>query len=251
MAESESLIRKSEHQFQEFVRDCGVGVCQGKKILEIGFKNGLFLEQCLRAGFEAWGLEINPGYHRRTAEKLSELNLILYDGRQMPIEDSQFDYVVSFQVLEHVESVEKVLSESLRVLKPGGVMYHIIPNYHSFYEGHHKVIWLPFLNKSTGRMYLKLIGKYRPMYETFNIIKPANIRRIIETFESRISEFSLGEKEFIYKFKAEYAEKIGQRHLRYAVKTILRTPVLKTVLLKFLLWMNLYYPITVIVKKKS
>ncbi len=40
-------------------------------------------------------------------------------------EDSQFDYVLSDQVLEHVEGdPQRVFNESLRLLKPGGIAVH-------------------------------------------------------------------------------------------------------------------------------
>ena len=42
---------------------------------------------------------------------------------ELPFKDSSFDFVTSFQVLEHVPIPHEYLKESLRVLKPGGRMF--------------------------------------------------------------------------------------------------------------------------------
>lgn len=44
------------------------------------------------------------------------------------IEDASFDYVVSFQVIEHIEADDKYVSEIHRVLKPGGKFIVTTPN---------------------------------------------------------------------------------------------------------------------------
>ena len=47
----------------------------------------------------------------------------LHDPIQMPFGDGEFDCVVSFGVLEHVQSDAASLGEIRRVLKPGGVLF--------------------------------------------------------------------------------------------------------------------------------
>ncbi|MEM9545257.1 MAG: class I SAM-dependent methyltransferase [Bacteroidota bacterium] len=44
------------------------------------------------------------------------------------IEDNSFDYVLSFQVIEHIEEDEKYISEIHRVLRPGGKFIVTTPN---------------------------------------------------------------------------------------------------------------------------
>jgi SAM-dependent methyltransferase len=50
-----------------------------------------------------------------------------YDGKRIPFEDSSFDAVLSFQVLEHVFEPQEFLSEAKRVLKPGGNFLITVP----------------------------------------------------------------------------------------------------------------------------
>ena len=52
----------------------------------------------------------------------------LYDGVTIPFDDMSFDIIFSSSVLEHVKDLEGLLYECARVLKPDGVMYHIVPS---------------------------------------------------------------------------------------------------------------------------
>lgn len=55
------------------------------------------------------------------------------DLTAIPVESQRFDYIVFNQVMEHLPRPDLVLSELLRVLKPGGKMIYTAP---LFYEEH-------------------------------------------------------------------------------------------------------------------
>lgn len=46
----------------------------------------------------------------------------------LPFEDETFDYVVSFQVIEHIKHDKRLVSEVMRVLRPGGKFIVSTPN---------------------------------------------------------------------------------------------------------------------------
>lgn len=48
-------------------------------------------------------------------------------AQEIPIVDCSVDYILLFQVLEHVANPQVVLEELLRVLKPGGSLYLTVP----------------------------------------------------------------------------------------------------------------------------
>lgn len=50
-----------------------------------------------------------------------------YDGQSFPFADDEFDYVYTSHVLEHVTDLEGFLSETGRVLCPGGYAIHVVP----------------------------------------------------------------------------------------------------------------------------
>jgi len=45
----------------------------------------------------------------------------------MPFEDNKFDALISTQVLEHTEKIDKTISEMRRVVRPGGLLFITIP----------------------------------------------------------------------------------------------------------------------------
>ena len=60
------------------------------------------------------------------------------DGH-IPVPDGTFDFVFSDQVLEHVMDQRAVITEIVRVLKPGGVSVHVFPSKWQRIEPHMKV----------------------------------------------------------------------------------------------------------------
>jgi ubiquinone/menaquinone biosynthesis C-methylase UbiE len=192
---------------------------------------------------------VNKEYYDTVKSEYPDLNVLWYDGGTIPLPDESFDFVVSFQVLEHVASIEHIINESIRILKPCGIMYHVCPNYHSFYEGHFNVVWLPIFNKMLGRFYLKLLHRYRPSYETLNAVCPKAVTKALEQHQKNISVISLGRAEFIDKFGAEQIAKVNQKLLRKTLKLLLALPLLRKCTLKLISWRDLYYPITIIVRK--
>ncbi len=198
----------------------------------------------------ATGLEVCQGYYDQVNKNYPQLNTILYDGNNVPLPDENFDLIVSFQVLEHVGSVDTVINESLRLLKPGGIMYHVCPNYHSFYEGHFKVPWLPFLSKKTGRIYLKLLRKYSDYYETLNIVKPATLHHVLKKHNNNVQVLSLGKKQFRQSFNLEQIGKVDHKLLRNLLKAAYYTGPLKWLFIESLALSGTYYPLILIAQKK-
>lgn len=52
---------------------------------------------------------------------------IIYDGRDIPFSDNEFDIVFSTEVMEHVPDPQHFLNEINRVLQPGGVLIMTTP----------------------------------------------------------------------------------------------------------------------------
>jgi SAM-dependent methyltransferase len=59
-------------------------------------------------------------------------NKVLARAERLPFADNTFDGVWSCAVLEHVET--NFIPETIRVTKPGGTIYILTPNRHSFYD---------------------------------------------------------------------------------------------------------------------
>jgi SAM-dependent methyltransferase len=59
--------------------------------------------------------------------------LVLGEGAQIPAGDASFNTITSVSVLEHIPSIDPVIAEVARVLKPGGKFVFCVPN-HRFPE---------------------------------------------------------------------------------------------------------------------
>lgn len=86
-------------------------------------------------------------------------HVVCAKGESLPFPDRHFDLVTSYQTLEHVQDIERCLREMLRVLKNGGVLYLRAPDYHSFFEPHYRLPFLPKMNKDLAARYLRLLGR--------------------------------------------------------------------------------------------
>ncbi len=69
------------------------------------------------------GIDTHHSGHDHTKSNVD----VYYDGKSLPFPDQTFDAVVSFEVFEHVASIDHALVEVFRVLKPGGKLLLTTP----------------------------------------------------------------------------------------------------------------------------
>lgn len=94
-------------------------------LLDAGCGTGGFLRRVARPG--AIGLEFNPDAARRAAEK-SGLAVVAGSVNALPLRDASIDAIASLDVLCHMGArPDQLLSESLRVLRPGGRLVLNLP----------------------------------------------------------------------------------------------------------------------------
>jgi 2-polyprenyl-6-hydroxyphenyl methylase/3-demethylubiquinone-9 3-methyltransferase len=95
-----------------------------RKALEVGCGGGLLTEEIAKIGFDTTGIDRAATSIRTAREHAGASGLsIRYDtgeGEHLPYPDNEFDVVFCCDVLEHVSSVDKVIAEISRVMKPGG-----------------------------------------------------------------------------------------------------------------------------------
>jgi len=141
----------------------GISV-QGKRFLEIGSGSGWRSVILALGEAEAYGIEpVAAGVKAATlrAGRYSPLKCEFKEGvaENIPYPDNFFDVAISFQVIEHVQSIEKSLTEMYRVLKPGGVVYIETGNSLWPREEHYRIFWVPYTPKFIGKIYARLLGK--------------------------------------------------------------------------------------------
>ncbi len=172
--------------FNDFVRD--VGDPHGKKILDVGFGNGIMAGEFIKAGAIVYGLETEKDLVKMSGHS----NLYLYDGRKFPFDKDIFDYVYSTSVLEHMSHPRDVIKEVGRTLKPGGKFYLSFPNKYAPKETHTGlwfISWLPgYKSKKLEDWNLhfisyfafKKMAKEAGLSIVYNTHSPSNLKHIVK-----------------------------------------------------------------------
>jgi 2-polyprenyl-6-hydroxyphenyl methylase/3-demethylubiquinone-9 3-methyltransferase len=96
-------------------------------VLDIGCGGGFLAEEFSRLGCRVVGIDPSP-VSIRTARQHAEaagleIDYAVASGEQLPAEDSAFDLAYCCDVLEHVADLDAVISETARVLRPGGIYF--------------------------------------------------------------------------------------------------------------------------------
>lgn len=158
------------------------------RILDIGCGYGGLIADAMDAAseegleLELYGFEINEhgaGRERYLEETLQLLKRrhtsigwekrirIVSSKEDWPFETGVFDGVISNQVLEHVEDLDRFFGQQQRVLKTGGIVAHHFPSAESLVDPHSGVPFAHWPRSDEGRAAnLKFfsrigIGKYR------------------------------------------------------------------------------------------
>ena len=119
-----------------------------ESVIEIGPGAGFVLKKFKEQGVKnTTALDIED--HLYAEVKSSGVELILTSANDMQlVPDKSFDLVVSWSALEHIPDPEKVFSECLRIVKPGGYIFlEFGPLYYSPWGYHHySVLRYPYLH---------------------------------------------------------------------------------------------------------
>lgn len=93
-------------------------------LLELGAGTGQQAKYLADLGYEVSAIDLPSSSYK----DVRVFPITDYDGEKIPVADESFDVVFSSNVLEHVISINAVLAETRRILKPGGLAIHIIPS---------------------------------------------------------------------------------------------------------------------------
>ena len=115
-----------------------MGLKDGQRLLDVGCGPGRHSwAACKMAQCSVYCMDIDGVSLRRAKWMFSEMdkkgeskgtwNLMKGSGMCLPFEDKTFDHVLCSEVLEHVDDVQQVMSELIRVLKDDGVLAVSVP----------------------------------------------------------------------------------------------------------------------------
>ncbi len=108
-------------------------------LLDIGAGTGDFLVVAKKKGWNVSGTEPN-----HQAKELAKQKEIILEPATKNFEDSTFDIITMWHVLEHVSDLENQIKELRRLLKPDGHLIIAVPNYKSYDAHYYKSFWAAY-----------------------------------------------------------------------------------------------------------
>jgi len=105
-----------------------------KKLLDIGCSCGYFIDVALENGYDAYGIEFSEvaiSYAKPLTQKRiiqGDINTLKQTATMNLIEDTQFNIVTAFDIIEHTENPIEFLREIKTVLKPFGLLVLTTPD---------------------------------------------------------------------------------------------------------------------------
>jgi len=162
---------------------------QTGKVLELGCGVGQFIRAIkkIKPALECFGVDISESAIQ-TAKSLNDGVNYELGGDSIPFVDNFFDAVLIYDVLEHAENPDKIITEVRRILKSGGIFYLFVPC-----EGDILSVW-NFLKKiGVGKNLTKKYAghiNYFTRRDIYNILK----RYDFNIISKRFSEHLFGQK---------------------------------------------------------
>ncbi|MFX1276302.1 MAG: class I SAM-dependent methyltransferase [Promethearchaeota archaeon] len=130
------------------------------KVLELGCNDGLVCYFLQKMKKEVFGIDIqSQGFDKRILK--SGVNLIKMDASNLQFKNESIDFIYSYNAFEHFLDPEKVLQESIRVLKKNGYLFFTFEPLYTSPWGLHLWQTFPipygqyFFPESTIKDYLK------------------------------------------------------------------------------------------------
>ncbi len=108
------------------------------RVLDVGCNTGPMVIPLRQRGVDVVGIDISPADVHQAERYLSERGLpddrlAVADGTCLPFRDGSFDVVLLVDILEHTDAPERIVSETRRLLAPGGIAIATVPwAYHPY-----------------------------------------------------------------------------------------------------------------------
>lgn len=107
-------------------------ITSGQRLLDVGCGRGEFLRGFMRCGVAGFGVDQSTAAAKLCPD--ADLRVAELEHGGLPFEDDFLDVVYSKSVLEHFYYPEKIVAEIYRVLRPGGLVITMCPDWEFNYR---------------------------------------------------------------------------------------------------------------------
>jgi SAM-dependent methyltransferase len=97
--------------------------------------------------------------HLRENEGSRTVTVAAADAAVLPFSDASFDLCLCENGIEHFADVRRVVTEMVRVLRPGGHLVVLFPPWRGAYSGHlRRVTWLPWIHLLPEALLIRVVA---------------------------------------------------------------------------------------------
>ncbi|MDD5643832.1 MAG: class I SAM-dependent methyltransferase [bacterium] len=123
------VLANSRHTFKVFdwLLDFLEKNTQGRKLFDVGFGMGFLLEKSRRRKWECKGIDFSDEYYNYAKETLG-LDVVKAELSEFRGRDEEFDVIVLWDVIEHLDNPGDSLGRLRGMLKNGGMLAIATPN---------------------------------------------------------------------------------------------------------------------------
>ncbi|KND49430.1 MAG: Methyltransferase type 11 [Parcubacteria bacterium C7867-003] len=138
---------------------------RNRRVLDLGSGRGKFLVELAQNNVNSRGLELNRDYIQKSLFLAKENSVSIHVdqgvGEDLSYGDSSFDFINMAEVIEHVDSPDKVMKESYRVLGAGGLVYVSVPNRFGLKDQHFDLYFINWMPRFLSEMILTFLGRHK------------------------------------------------------------------------------------------
>lgn len=145
---------------------------EGKELLEIGCGVGIDLVRFARGGSRVTGVDLADVSISLAEDNFSErgldADLQVMNGEDLQFADDSFDIVYAHGVLQYTANASSMISEILRVLRPGGEAIMMVYNRISWLNAMSKVMKVGLEHEDAPVLNKYSIGEFRHLLSPFD-----------------------------------------------------------------------------------
>jgi len=169
---------------------------RGKRALDVGCGEGGVAVAFAQRGSHVVAIDNSEDNVRKTAQLLAgfgdntSVAALRMDAHELAFSDTSFDVVVLADLLEHVSDPQRVATEVVRLLRPGGLLYVSVPNKLSLWclvrDQHYQLFGLTLMPHAIAGFYVTKVRKRAAVYAVESTFRFGTLRKLFDRHGIRL-----------------------------------------------------------------